>query len=391
MFSSRLPAHLASNAITRATEALRTRGVPLLDLTESNPTRVGLDYPAAVLNALADPAGLTYRPDPLGLFSARQAVANHLRTTSGLTIDPARIVLSASTSEAYAWLFKLLCDAGDEVLVPVPSYPLFESLAALEAVRLLPYRLEHHGTWSIDRDSVLRALTARTRAILIVSPNNPTGSCLRAGDREWLQVLAAERQLALISDEVFAEYPLRPAADGVSLQGDSRALTFVLGGLSKSAALPQMKLAWTTAGGPSALVEESLSRLEIIADTYLSVSTPVQVALPALLDAAAGVRTQVLARLQANLATLERVTAGSPVTMLRPEGGWSAVLRVPAIDSEESLVLRLLESDRVLVHPGYFFDFDSEAWLVVSLLPPPDQFDEAVRRIVARCEAASPA
>ncbi len=391
MFSSRLPAHFASNAITRATAALQTRGVPLLDLTETNPTRVGLDYPTGLLSALADPAGLTYRPEALGLLSARHAVATHLRATTGLSIDPARIVLSASTSEAYAWLFKLLCDAGDEVLVPVPSYPLFESLAALEAVRLVPYRLEHHGVWSIDRDSVLRGSTPRTRAVLVVSPNNPTGSCLRAGDRDWLQMFAAERQLALISDEVFAEYPLRPSADAVSLLGESPALTFVLGGLSKSAALPQMKLAWTAAGGPASLVEESLSRLEIIADTYLSISTPVQLALPALLDAAAGVRAQIQARVEANLLALERATAGSSVTLLRPEGGWSTVLRVPAIDSEESLVLRLLDADHVLVHPGYFFDFDAEAWLVLSLLPETEQFGEAVRRIVARCDARTPA
>ena len=268
--------------------------------------------------------------------------------------------------------------------MPAPSYPLFESLASLEAVRLVSYRLEHHGVWSIDRDSLQRRLSSRTRAILIVSPNNPTGSCLRAADREWLIDLAAGHDLALISDEVFAEYPLRPAADAASLHGAAAALTFVLGGLSKSAALPQLKLAWTTVSGPPVLVDEALARLEVIADTYLSVSTPVQLAAGALVDGASALREQIHARLAANLAALEAVTAGSPVTLIRPEGGWSAVLRVPAFDSEESIVLRLINEEHVLVHPGFFFDFDTEAWLVVSLLPEADRFGDAIRRVVAR-------
>ena len=393
MFSSRLPAHLASNAITRAIAAMRTRQVRFIDLTETNPTRVGVQYPAELLDVLGNPSGRVYEPEPLGLPSARAAVASHLGQGLGIEIDPARIVLSASTSETYAWLFKLLCEPGDEVLVPVPSYPLFESLAALEAVRLRAYRLEYHGLWSIDRDSLTRGLSARTRAILIVSPHNPTGSCLRAEDRDWLVDLATARNLPLVSDEVFAEYRLRPAADATTLHGPSSALTFVLGGLSKSAALPQLKLAWTSVSGPLPLVDEALARLEIIADTYLSVSTPVQLAASALLDASGPVRAQVQTRLEANLVTLERATAGSPITLCRPEGGWSAVLRVPAIDSqaEEALVLRLLEEDHVLVHPGYFFDFETEAWLVVSLLPDPGRFGDAVRRIAARCGAASPA
>jgi hypothetical protein len=256
-------------------------------------------------------------------------------------------------------------------------------------VRLVSYRLEHHGVWSIDRDCLLRRLTSRTRAVLIVSPNNPTGSCLRAADREWLIDLAAGRGLALISDEVFAEYPLRPAADAASLHGATAALTFVLGGLSKSAALPQLKLAWTTVSGPPALVDEALTRLEVIADTYLSVSTPVQLAAGALLEGASPLREQIHARLATNLAALERITAGSPVTLQRPEGGWSAVLRVPAFDSEESIVLRLLSEEHVLVHPGFFFDFDTEAWLVVSLLPEPDRFGDAIRRVVARVSTTS--
>ena len=384
MFSSRLPAHLASNAITRAAESLRGRGVPLLDLTESNPTRVGLAYPPGLLTALSDPAGLAYAPEPLGLPSAQAGIARYITSSRRVEIDPARLVLSASTSEAYAWLFKLLCEPGDEVLVPAPSYPLFDSLGSLEGVRLSAYRLDYHGVWSIDRDSLARRLTSRTRALLVVSPNNPTGSRLREDDRDWLVGVAATRGLALISDEVFAEYPLRPAPDAASLHETTGVLTFVLGGLSKSAGLPQLKLAWTTVSGPPALVDEALTRLEIIADTYLSVSTPIQLAAPALLDDTQSLRAQIQARLETNLTCLEQMTAGSSLTLVRPEGGWSAVLRVPAIEPEEALVLRLLDDDHVLVHPGYFFDFDTEAWLVVSLLPEPDQFRDAVRRVVAR-------
>ena len=390
MFSSRLPAALAPNAITRAAQAARARGVRLLDLTESNPTRVGVQYPASLLASLADPSSLTYAPEPFGLRSAREAVASHVGGSAGADIDPGRVILSASTSEAYGWLFKLLCDPGDDVLVPAPSYPLFEALASLDAVRLAPYRLDYHGLWSIDRDSLSRALSPRTRAVLVVSPNNPTGSCLRGADRDWLLDLAVARGLAVIADEVFSEYPLRPGPDAVSLLGPSPALTFVLGGLSKSAGLPQLKLAWTIAGGPAPLCDDALARLEVIADTYLSVSTPVQLATPDLIHASRAIRAQIQARIDLNLSTLEALAGSeSPVTLVRPEGGWSAVLRVPAIESEESIVLRLLDEASVLVHPGYFFDFESEAWLVLSLLPEPGVFTDAVRRLLARVAVTS--
>ena len=390
MFSSRLPAALAPNTIARAVEAARTRGARLLDLTESNPTRVGLAYPEDLLRPLADPAGLRYAPEPFGLSSARDAVAAHVRQTARLDVESGRIVLSASTSEAYAWLFKLLCDPGDEVLVPAPSYPLFESLASLDAVRLAPYRLDAHDGWSIDRESLTRALSPRTRAILVVSPNNPTGSWLRAADRAWLLDLAAARGLAVIADEVFADYPLRRGPEAVSVLGPSPALTFVLGGLSKSAGLPQMKLAWTVAGGPKALVDDALARLEVIADTYLSVSTPVQVAASRLLEAGRAIRAQIQSRIDTNLSTLARLAGpDSAITLPEPEGGWSAVVRVPAIESEEHLVLRLLDEASVWVHPGYFFDFETDAWLVISLLPEPDVFAEAVARLRVHISAIS--
>jgi aspartate/methionine/tyrosine aminotransferase len=267
--------------------------------------------------------------------------------------------------------------------VPQPSYPLFELLTRLEGVAAAPYRLEYHGRWSIDRASLEQALTPTTRAVLVVSPNNPTGSMLHAADRDWLVELCALRELALISDEVFCDYRLRARRDAVSLAGEPRALTFVLGGLSKSAGLPQVKLAWIAASGPPAAVDEARTRLEVICDTYLSVSTPVQLAAPALLEAGRTIRTAIQSRISRNCGQLESEVARHPaVTLLEPEAGWSAVLRVPSTISEEALVLRLAEEANVLVHPGYFFDFPAEAWLVISLLPEPAIFDEGVSRLL---------
>ncbi len=382
MYASRLPPQLSPNAFALALAELRTAGTPLLDLTETNPTRVGLAYPHDVLGALADPAALTYQPDAAGLASARVAIAADY-ARRGVAIDPDRLVLTASTSEGYALLFKLLCDAGDDVLVPQPSYPLFELLTALEHVRARPYHLDYHGVWSIDRDSVARAITPRTRAMLIVSPNNPTGSMLRAGDRDWLVSLAAERGIAVIADEVFADYPLARRSDATAIAGESRVLTFALGGLSKSAGLPQVKLGWIAVSGPATQAREAIERLVIINDTYLSASTPVQVAAPRLIAAGAQIRRAIADRLAMNLATLRARVADSPaVTLIEPEGGWSAVLAVPAIAPEETLVLSLLREQHVVVYPGYFFDFAREAWLVVSLLPQPVVFDDALRRLL---------
>lgn len=363
--------------------ALRDRQVAFLDLTETNPTRVGVVYPPDLLLSLADPAAAQYRPESLGSRQARAAIAASY-AGDNVALDPDRIVLTSSTSEAYALLFKLLADPGDEVLVPQPSYPLFESLTALESVVATPYQLYYHGVWSIDRDSLMRAASDRTRAVLVVSPNNPTGSMLRSADRDWLASLCGERQWALIADEVFAGYPLRPARDVVSCLGEKRALTFVLGGLSKSAGLPQLKLGWIVASGPDELVDQAIGRLDVMCDTYLSVSTPVQVAAPALLAAGRSIHDAILARISANLTSLEWLLAGdSSITLLAPEGGWSVALRVPAIESEEALVLRLLCDHHVLVHPGFFFDFATEAYIVVSLLPEPSVFGTAMERVIS--------
>lgn len=389
MTSSRLPASLEPNALSRALDARRRRGVAVADLTESNPTRVGLHYPPALLAGLAHPEGLVYDPQPLGLWAARAAVAADFRRR-GIVISADRVAITASTSEAYALLFKLFCDAGDAILVPRPSYPLFEHLARLESVTAVPYDLEYHGAWRIDLDSVRRAAGPRVKALLIVSPNNPTGSFLHRDDLAALSALAATHDWPIIGDEVFADYPLDPAPAAVSVMAASDVLTLSLGGLSKSAGLPQVKLGWIGFGGPAARVDAALAAFEIVADTYLSVSTPVQVAAPSLIAHGALVRAQILARARQNLATLRTLAAAYPsIAVLPVEGGWSAVLQVPAVRSEDALALELLDQDDVLVHPGYFFDFPREAYVVLSLLPAPPVFEPAVIRVLRRAAAAA--
>lgn len=382
MFSSRLPAKLEANAVSRAIDRRRASGATLLDLTQTNPTAVGISYPADVLSSLSNRQAAVYAPDPLGMGEARSAVADEARAT-GIPVTASQIVLTASTSEAYALLFKLICNPGDEVLVPQPSYPLFEMLTRLEGIEPVAYRLEHHGAWSIDRASLERAMTGRTRAVLAVSPNNPTGSMMRASDFEWLAALCARSSTAIIADEVFADYPLKPRPDACRLAGDRRALTFSLGGLSKSAGLPQVKLGWIVVSGPDDLAAAAIERLAVISDTYLSVSTPVQVAARRLIESGRTIRAAIRARIERNLRSLEdRLRRFPGVALLEPEGGWSAVLRVPRSASEEELVLRLVDEASVIAHPGYFFDFAAEAFLVVSLLPPPDEFDTAIDRLL---------
>ncbi len=384
MISSRLPKNLEPNAVARAIEAKRRSGAAILDLTDSNPTGAGFTYPKELLVPLADPRALEYDPQPLGLWSARAAVAADFRRR-GIVISADRVALTSSTSEAYALLFKLLCDAGDAVLVPHPSYPLFEHLTELESVTAIPYALEYHGSWRIDIDSIAKAATDRVRAILIVSPNNPTGSFLHRDDLDALAKLAAAHDWAIIGDEVFADYPLDAAPDRTNVLAGAGVLTFSLGGLSKSAGLPQLKLGWIGFGGPSPKVDEALAAYEVIADTYLSVSTPVQAAAAELIEQGTAIRAQILARVRRNLDALRKLAGAHPsAAVLRVEGGWSAVVQVPQLGSEEALVLELLEKDDVLVHPGYFFDFDREAFVIVSLLVEPATFDRAVTRLLAR-------
>jgi aspartate/methionine/tyrosine aminotransferase len=389
MIASRLPLNREPNALARAIEARRRSGAPIVDLTESNPTRAGLKYPDDLLAPLADARALDYDPQPLGLWPARAAVAAEFRRR-GIALSADRVALTASTSEAYAWLFKLLCDAGDEVLIPQPSYPLFEHLTRLESVTAVPYALDYHGSWRIDIESVRHAISERTRAILVVSPNNPTGSVLHQSDLGQLAELATTANAALIGDEVFADYRLDPAPGGTHILADADVLAFSLGGLSKSAGLPQVKLGWIGVGGPSNRVDELLSAYEIIADTYLSVSTPVQAAAADLIERGAAIRAQILGRVQRNLAALRTAAAEFPaISALPVEGGWSAVLQVPSVMTEDALVLALLEQDEVLVHPGYFFDFPRESFVVVSLLVEPAMFDRAIARVLARAAGGS--
>ena len=381
MFSRRLPKYAEPNALSQAIVALRAEGAPIADLTESNPTCAAIPYPDGLLASLAADEALQYAPHPFGLPSVRDAVAADQRRR-GARVDPAHAVLTASTSEAYSWLFKLLCNAGESVLVPRPSYPLFEHLTALEGIRAHPYALEYHGRWAIDIDSIAAA-PQDVRAVLVVSPNNPTGSYLNEEELQHLSILCRERRWALVADEVFADYPLDAARPLTDIAARSDVLSVTLAGLSKSVGLPQLKLGWCIAGGPQPEREGALAALELIADTYLSVGTPVQVAVPRLLDAGASIRAAIQERIRRNLATLRAATGRYPACDLpRTEGGWSAVLRVPATRSEEQLALDLLRTERILVHPGHFFDFPGEAYVVVSLLPSHDLFEDAVTRLL---------
>ena len=382
MSSNRLRWEQDENALSLALSRRLAQGLPVLDLTETNPTRVGLAYEEArIVAALADPRALRYQPDPRGLASARAAIARYFAEAHGAAIDPARILLTASTSEAYALLFKLLCDPGDSVLVPQPSYPLFAYLTALEGVSAAPYPLAWDGEWHIDLPALAAAFAGqpRARALLVVSPGNPTGAFLKQEERARVAALCARHGCALIADEVFADY----GTDGLSaarrvrtVAAHDEVLAFSLSGLSKACGLPQLKLGWCVASGPRVEVERALLRLELIADTYLSVSTPVQLAAEALLETRRSFQPQLLARLAQNRSALARARGASARwDPLRSEGGWSAILSVPRERSEDAWALALLDRG-VLVHPGYFFDLPG-SHLVVSLLPPEDAFASA--------------
>jgi hypothetical protein len=380
-FSRRLPVSAEPNAFSQMVATLKAQGAPLVDLTESNPTRAAIPYPADLLTSLADPAALQYHPSPFGLQDARAAVAaDHARRKA--LVAPDDVVLTASTSEAYSWLFKLLCDPGDAVAIPRPSYPLFDHLTALEGIDVHPYALTYDGRWSIDVGSLADA-PERTRAVLVVSPNNPTGSYVTTGEVRQLARMCQERGWALIADEVFADYPLEQADPMTDIARRTDVLSFSLGGLSKTVGLPQLKLGWIVIGGPSSDRARAREGLELIADTFLSVATPVQIAASRLLTAGGAVRTAIHQRVRHNLTVLRAaVRRFTACEVLKVEGGWSAVIRVPSTCSEEQLVLDLLEREHVVVHPGYFFDFTREAYLIVSLLPDPRQFAPAIERVL---------
>ena len=389
MFSQRTNWRLSTNALTRALEEARASGQKIVDLTISNPTEVGVRPDSEiVLAALANPEAMRYDPQPRGLLAARQAVCRYYRESHEVFgLDPERLILTTSTSEAYSYVFRLLCNPDDEILVPKPSYPLFEFLADLADVKLVPYPLLYDHGWQIDFDSLYKAATARSRAVILVHPNNPTGSYVSAAETSTLNAFCRDYNLALIVDEVFLDYS-HDGAPRVSFVTNADSLTFTLSGVSKISALPQMKLAWVATSGPQDRVTEAGARLEVIADTFLSMNAPVQLAAPVLLDQRKQIQPILLDRLRVNLAALDRQLAAHPsCTRLRVEGGWYVVLRVPALESSEDLAIRLLREAGVSVHPGHFYDFPTEGYLVLSLITEPVDFHEGVARLLQVIDA----
>jgi len=405
-FSERTNWKLAQNRFTQAVEEVRAGGAHILDLTVSNPTRTGLTYDArAILGALSSERALDYDPQSKGLLVAREAVAEYYRSEHGVRdLDAERIVLTTSTSEGYSFVFRLLCNAGDELLVPKPSYPLFEFLADLQDVRLVPYPLIYDHGWQMDFPSLEKAVTERTRGVVVVHPNNPTGSYVSAGELEALNAFCEARGLAVIVDEVFLDYGLDcygvDSSGAVELRSTGQpgaavptypksfcsnedVLTVTLSGLSKISALPQMKVAWVVTSGPRELVAAAMGRLEVIADTYLSMNSPMQWAVPVLLEQRKDIQRQLMERVQRNLAELDRQLAGQKACeRLLVEGGWYAVLRVPVTRSDEELAIELVREKCVLVHPGHFYDFPSDGYLVVSLITAEGEFGEGIERVL---------
>ena len=376
-FSQRTNWNTEESTLARTHRERAAAGLPIADLTASNPTRCGFTYPANLLQALADPAAFDYDPQPRGLLSARQAVCRYY-AESGVAVRPEQVVLTTSTSEAYSYLFRLLCDRGSEILAPQPGYPLFDFLAGLEDVSLKAATLLYDHGWQIDPEGFRRAITPRTRAIVLVHPNNPTGHFTKPWEAEELARLCREFDLSLIVDEVFLDYGQEAAGQSFAT-GLEGVPVFVVSGLSKIAGLPQMKAAWIVATGPEAAA--ALDRLEVIADTFLSMNAPVQAALPAWLEGRAAIQSQILERVSANLAELDRQLMRAPqVTRLAVEAGWYAVVRIPALGPDEQTVLALLEQG-VWVHPGYFFGMAESGWLVVSLLAPVEEFAQGIGRL----------
>jgi len=388
MFSDRTNWPLARNRLTLALEELRATGTPLLDLTASNPTQCGFHYDGnAILSAFQNPAALTYDPQPKGTLVARREVARYYLDDHQTTLHPESLFLTTSTSEAYSYAFRLLCNPGDELLLPKPSYPLFEFLAGLQDVRLVPYSLAYAHGWFIDFQSLENAITPRTRAILLVHPNNPTGSYVQPEELDRLNVLCKKHNLVLIVDEVFLDFPF-DSVPRKTFAANSEVLTFTLSGLSKISALPQMKIAWLAVTGPGSQVRPALDRLEIIADTYLSLSAPAQAALPALLAQRHSLRPQLLARIRENRAHLETQLRAHPACeLLHADAGWYATLHYSAHSSttatDEDLAIHLLRNHHVLLHPGHFYDFPSTNHLVLSLITPTPDFREGVQKLLS--------
>jgi alanine-synthesizing transaminase len=382
MFAKRTNWNLEANPLSEALAAHRATGKPLIDLTVSNPTECGFHYDEeAILGALRNPASLKYEPNPRGLLFARSAVAQYY-AERGAAVSADDIFLTTSTSEAYSYVFRTLCDPEDELLIPEPGYPLFEFLADIQDVRLVRYRLIYDYGWQIDFHALEQAITPRTRGVIVVHPNNPTGHFCKSEEMRKLNEICAARELAIIADEVFLDFSLK-ADQQPSFAGNSTALTFTLSGLSKICGLPQMKVAWLVISGPDGCNQDALSRVEVIADTFLSMNTPVQWALPALLAQGQQFRRQLLARVKENLAELDKQLGGhKSCSRLKIEGGWNAVLRVPETRLDEDLALELLASRAVYIHPGHFYDFAASGYLVVSSIIRGLHFSEGLQRLL---------
>ncbi len=383
MFAERTKWNLASNRLSEALARHKARGKQLFDLTVSNPTECGFNYDAgAILGALHNPAALRYEPNPKGLESARRAVvAYYAERATAVPVDD--IVLTTSTSEAYSFVFRLLCNPGDEVLIPAPSYPLFAFLADLQDVKLVRYPLVYDHGWQIDFHGLEQAITSRAKGVIVVNPNNPTGHFLKAQELSKLNAICSQREMALIADEVFLDFPLG-SRGRLTCAANSTALTLTLSGLSKICGLPQMKMAWVVTSGPEDLKQQALERLEVIADTYLSPNAPVQLAMPVFLQQRHGFQKQLMTRARRNLAELDQQLARQKAcARLEVEGGWYAVLRVPVVQPDEELAIALLEGKDVYVHPGHFFDFAADGYLVVSLIAREEEFAEGIGRVLS--------
>ena len=384
MFSDRTNWNLTSNRLGEALVRHRSNRKPLLDLTASNPTECGFSYDhEAILRELANPSALSHMPDSRGLESARRAIAAYYGIR-GDSVPVEDIFLTTGTSEAYSFIFRVLCNPGDELLIPAPSYPLFDFLAEIQDVKLVRYPLFHDHGWHIDFYALEQAITPRTRGIIVVHPNNPTGHFATVRAIARLNEICAAREIAILADEVFLDFSLakeRPP----SFAANRGALTFTMSGLSKISGLPQMKAAWLISSGPEPWKTQALARLEVIADTYLSMNAPVQLAIPDFLEQRHRFQQQLMARVRGNLSELDRqLAAQNSCARLEVEGGWYAVLRAPATRSDEDLAVELLEKSGVYVHPGHFYDFPDDAYLIVSLITPEQDFAEGIRRTLSR-------
>ncbi len=383
MFSDRTNWNLQANRLSDTLARHRAAGKPLVDLTASNPTQCGFAYDSnAILGALGNPSALIYEPEPRGLVEARHAVSKYY-ADHGLEAPIEDIVLTTSTSEAYSFVLRTLCNPGDEILIPRPSYPLFELLADIQDVKLVRYALVYDHGWQIDFHALERAITPRTRAVIVVHPNNPTGHYVKAGELAQLNAVCSTRGLALVSDEVFLDFALAVQSPA-SFAANEAALTFTVSGISKICGLPQMKAGWLIASGPQKLKAEALARLEVVADTYLSMNAPIQAALPVFLDQRHDIQCQIKSRVKHNLEELDsQLAAHSTCSRLKLEGGWYAILRVPATRSDEDVAIDLLNDRDVFVHPGHFYDFESDGYLIVSLIAPPADFAEGIKRLLS--------